>query len=288
MGWLANRLSSHEDILVLPGAYDALSARMITLACAEAVYCGGFAATASSTALPDLGLLGLTELASHYKTLSVASKGAPLIVDADTGHGGLLNVQRTVETLANAGVSAFHIEDQVSPKRCGHLDGKDVVSWDEARARVSVAVQTAEKFGMDVIARTDAIAVHGFENAIERGNMFFDCGAAAVFIDAPTTPAQIQAIPNRLNGPAVFNAAPTGVSENPRTTELERLGFRIVLHPIEGLMTAAAAAASCYTTLLRRDDPLEQPHLKFNELNQLLETSDFLSREREYSSVDTN
>lgn len=281
MGWLSERLAARRDLLVLPGAYDALSARLIALEEAEAVYCGGFAATASRYALPDLGLLGLSDLASHYENLAAASYGKPLIVDADTGHGGLLNVERTVAVLAAAGVTAFHIEDQVSPKRCGHLAGKSVEDRATAFARVRAAVAAAERYGMDVIARTDAIATLGIGEAVARGNGFLDLGAVAIFVDAPTSRAQIEVIPRRIAGPILFNAAPTQTGPLVDQYELVQMGYRIVIHPIEAMLAATTAARTAVRSLLGKTPPV--PALDFAAINRLLETEAFLDREKQYA-----
>lgn len=265
MNWLANRLASSADLLVLRGAYDPLSARLIAASGSEAIYCGGFAATAAQHALPDLGLLGLEDMVSIYARISASCPDLPLIVDGDAGHGGLLNVARMVDQFAKIGVDALHVEDQVSPKRCGHLAGKAVVDRQEALARVRTAVRNAEGKGIDIIARTDAIAVHGFDEAILRANAFLDEGAAAVFIDAPQTQDQIAAIPNRVQGPVLFNAAPTGGPIPPSDHDLAQLGYAIALHPIEALLAASSAVAG-HT-------------VGFAEINEILGTRDFLERE---------
>ena len=284
VGWLSERLAKQQDLLILPGAYDALSARLIALEGAEAVYCGGFAATASRYALPDLGLLGLSDLTAYYRSLAAACQGKALIVDADTGHGGLLNVERTVEALAAAGAAAFHIEDQVSPKRCGHLAGKSIDDRATAFSRVRTAVVAAERHGMDVIARTDAIAVSGLEEAVERGNRFLDLGAVAIFVDAPASRDQIEAIPRRIGGPVLFNAAPTGTGPVPDHHDLTEMGYRIVIHPIEAMLAAASAARKSVRSLL--GSASEPNALDFEEVNEVLETRTFLQREERYAQQD--
>lgn len=279
--WFFDRVRSDEGILVLNGAHDALSARLISRTDAEAVYCGGFAATAAQFALPDIGLLTQTEMVQLYTRMQAACDGKPMIVDADTGHGGLLNVERTVGLLARAGVVAFHIEDQIIPKRCGHLAGKDVVERKDAVARVRTAARCSERTGMGVIARTDAIAVHGFDEAIWRSNAFLDAGAAAVFIDAPEDFAQIKAIPTLVNGPIVFNAAPTGGPTPPQNMELQDLGYAVVLHPLKTIMAATKA--------ILREFPqggisnTSVPDCSFAHLNEILGTNEYLDREEKWS-----
>lgn len=277
MNWFSNRMQSGEGILVLPGAYDALSARLLARADTEAVYCGGFAATAAQYGLPDLGLLNLTDMASLYARMGAACNGKPLIVDADAGHGGLLNVERTVAVFASAGVSAFHIEDQVMPKRCGHLAGKDVVSRDEALGRVRTAVECSRALEIGVIARTDAIAVHGFDEAIWRANAFIKAGADAAFIDAPQDIDQISAIPQLIKGPVIFNAAPTGITAAPDDTTLQKMGFAAVLHPLAAIMAASEAIIARYPA--SNAPAVSTAKVTFALLNEILETDQFLDRE---------
>ncbi len=280
MTWFHDRLRSDEDILVLPGAHDALSARLLARAGSEAVYCGGFASTAAQYALPDLGLLSLTEMAEIYRRIKQASLGKPLIVDGDAGYGGLLNVERMVAAFASVGVDAFHIEDQVLPKRCGHLDGKDVVARDEAVARVQTAVACSAPYGMGVIARTDAIAVHGLDEALLRAHAFLEVGASAVFIDAPQTLDQIKVIPQDIHGPAIFNAAETGIVVPPTDAALTAMGYAAVLHPLATIMASAQAIMARFPKAGEPDAPLT-----FSKLNEVLGTHDYLARERQWAKA---
>jgi len=219
-------------------------------------------------------------MASLYARIGAACHGKPLIVDADAGHGGLLNVERTVGVFASVGVSAFHIEDQVMPKRCGHLAGKDVVSRDEAVARVRTAVACSSPRKVGVIARTDAIAVHGFDEAIWRANSFINAGADAAFIDAPQDMDQISAIPQLVKGPVIFNAAPTGITEAPNDMTLQRMGFAAVLHPLAAIMSASEAIIARYPASSAPADSAVK--VTFAVLNEILETDQFLDREQKW------
>lgn len=280
MNWFANRIGTSGNILVLHGAYDALSARLLSRADCEAVYCGGFAATAAQFALPDLGLLTQTEMVQMYTRMQTACGEKPFVVDADAGHGGLLNIERTIAMFAAAGVSALHIEDQVMPKRCGHLAGKDVVARDEAVARVRTAVRCSHGLGIDVIARTDAIAVHGVDEAIWRANAFIAAGATAAFIDAPQDLDQIMSIPTRVKGPVVFNAAPTGITPPPDDTALQKMGYAVVLHPLTTIMAAAGAIIGKFPS--NDDKKGAERDVSFARLNEILETSEYLDREERW------
>lgn len=264
--WLRRRLAK-DDLLMLPGIFDPLSAMIAARCGAEALYAGGFATTAAQHGLPDLGLLGLAEMAEIYGRIHNATRELPLVVDADAGHGGPLNVQRTIRALAAIGVSACHIEDQVSPKRCGHLAGKDVVDWGMAVARIAAAVEAGREVGVAIIARTDALAVHGFEEAIARARAFLAAGADAIFIDAPKTLEQIAAIPRLIGAPALFNAAATGVTPPLATADLVAMGYRIVIHPIEGLVQGANAISATISEMLGRQS---QPPIDFAALQIIL------------------
>lgn len=264
--WLRQRLKK-DDLLILPGVFDALSAKLTANSGAEALYAGGFATTATQYGLPDLGLLGLAEMIEIYRRIKNESFGLPLIVDADTGHGGLLNIQRTIRSLGEIGVDACHIEDQVNPKRCGHLAGKDVVDRNTAVVRVAAAVEAGRDFGVAIIARTDALAVHGFDEAIGRAQEFLAVGADAVFIDAPVTSEQIASIPRLIDGPALYNAAPTGIAPSFAPDELSAMGYRIVIHPIESLLQAVNAIAQSAAALMERPSPSK---IDFAELNNIL------------------
>lgn len=277
--WLRRRLAN-GDALTLPGVFDALSAMLAARCGAQALYAGGFAATAAQHGLPDLGLLGFAEMAEIYERIHNATQGLPLVVDADTGHGGLLNVQRTVCGLAAIGVSACHIEDQVSPKRCGHLAGKDVVDRETAVARVAAAVEAGQATGVGIIARTDALAVHDFDEAIVRAQAFLAVGADAIFIDAPKTREQIAAIPRLIDGPALFNAATTGVAPVISTADLAAMGYRIIIHPIQALVQAANAISATISEMLGLQS---HPPIDFTTLNVILGAQSALDTEARLS-----
>jgi 2-methylisocitrate lyase-like PEP mutase family enzyme len=273
--WLSERMLKSE-LLVLPGVYDGLSALITRERGAEAVYAGGFAATAANYGLPDLGLLGLTDMIDIYRRIKSACGPLPLVVDADTGHGGLLNVQRTVHSLASIGAAACHIEDQVSPKRCGHMAGKEVVDRGTAVARVSAAVEAATGTGLAIIARTDALASLGFDEAVVRAKAFLAAGATLAFVDAPQTTAQIGALPGLVGGPLLFNAAPTGVGPALEHSTLVAMGYRVVIHPIEALLASANAIQAALAALLNR---APAPGIDFRQINKILGAQNALDTE---------
>jgi len=236
MGWLADRLRVDRQ-LVLQGCFDALSARMVEAAGAEATYCSGFSICAAAFGLPDTGLLTATEMQSHFQRIRAVTS-LPMLVDADTGYGEAQNLERTIANLAGIGVTACHIEDQTFPKRCGHMVGNTVVDRFAATERIEAAIETGRRCGVDIIARTDALATHGLGEAIERANIFIARGAVAAFIDAPGCDDDLRSIIREVTGPIVFNAAPIGAYR--ASTEL-MAAFHVILHPIELLLHSFSA-----------------------------------------------
>lgn len=235
--WLRNRLLEPEPLLA-PGAYDAFSAKLIeATGWAEVVYCGGYAANASAYGLPDVGMTSLRDMMDVY-TRIVEAVSLPVIVDIDTGYGDPLNVTRSVEMLKRLNVAGAHIEDQVQPKRCGHVEGKQVVTPDEAGERVANAVQTAGDDGPVIIARTDALAVEGLDSVINRCKRFTAAGASAIFVDAITSLDELREVRLSTDLPLLFNTAPTGVS--PVLTPAQWKEFRVglVIFPVQLIMGA--------------------------------------------------
>src|SRR6266851_8100264 len=178
-------LLAQPDLLVAPGAYDALSARLIAQAGFQAVYMTGFGTAASVLGQPDVGLLTMSEMVSRASALATVTGDLPLIADADTGYGNPINVRRTIHEYERAGVAGLHIEDQVWPKKCGHMESKQVIPMDEMAQKVRAAVDARQDHDFVIIARTDANAVHGLEDALRRGKAYHKAGADVIFIEAP-------------------------------------------------------------------------------------------------------
>ncbi|MEV1291061.1 oxaloacetate decarboxylase [Pseudonocardia sp. NPDC049635] len=233
-------LDSGEPVLA-PGAYDALSARLVEQAGFDAVYMTGFGSTAGLLGRPDVGLLGGAEMAAHAARLADAVD-LPLIADADTGYGNPVNVIRTVRDYERAGVAALHLEDQVMPKRCGHMAGKQVVGPGEMTAKIRAAVDARTDPNLLIIARTDAAAVDGLDAAVDRAKRFADAGADLLFVEAPTSEAHIEQVASALRGhKLVFNWAEGGRTPPLSRERLAELGFALVLFPIGTLLAATAA-----------------------------------------------
>ena len=227
--------------VVAPGAYDALSARLAELAGFEAVYMTGFGASASLLGRPDIGLLGGGEMVDHARRL-VQAVDLPVIADADTGYGNPLNVIRTVREYEQAGVAALHLEDQATPKRCGHLAGKVLVPREDMVVKVRAAVAARRDGDLVLIARTDARAVEGLDAAIERASAYGDAGADLLFVEAPATLQEVERVASALSGHRlVFNWVEGGRTPPVALGRLAELGFGLVIFPI-GLLLAATGA----------------------------------------------
>ena len=212
------------------GAYDALTARLVERAGFPAVYVGGYALSATQLGLPDVGLLTMTEMLDAVRRICAATD-IPVIADGDTGYGNHVNTDRLVRELERAGAAGVHLEDQAFPKRCGHMDGKRLDSVQAMADKVAAAAAARTDPGFLIVARTDAIAVEGFEAALERAERFRQAGADVLFVEAPVSNEQIAAIPRRLRAPAWFNASWDGKSPLPRLAELDALGYRLVVYP---------------------------------------------------------
>lgn len=231
-------------MLIAPGAYDGLTAILVAQAGFPAVYMSG-AGTSVAHGYPDFGLLTETEMVANAARMARAV-AVPLVADADTGYGNELNVVRTVQDYERAGVAAIHIEDQVSPKRCGHLDDKEVVPAGDWIAKIRAAVASRRDPDFMIIARTDARAVLGFEEAVRRANEAMASGADMAFVEAPQTIEEIRAVPRLVNGPCLLNVVWGGKTPLLDLREAEQMGFRLAIVP--GLLFKAVIGA-CDTAL---------------------------------------
>ena len=236
-------LLSGPGLVQAPGAYDAHSARLIERAGFRVAYMTGFGASASRLGVPDTGLLSGKESTDHAAALAAALR-IPLVADANTGYGNVANVQRTVRTLARAGVAGVQIEDQEWPKRCGHTAGKRVVSRGEAAARIRAAVDARDRDGAGdivVVARTDARAVHGFDDALDRCRAFEDAGADVVFLEAPASEDEMERACAAVSRPMLVNVLEGGATPVLSPQAYEALGFRMAIYPLTLLYVVTAA-----------------------------------------------
>jgi 2-methylisocitrate lyase-like PEP mutase family enzyme len=265
-GATLRELLKRDEPVLAPGAFDALSARIIEATGFPAVYMTGFGTAASLLGRPDVGLLGMSEMVDNARRI-VQAVGVPVIADADTGYGNPLNVIRTIHEYEQAGVAALHIEDQVSPKKCGHMEGKQLIPAEDMQAKLRAAV-AARRSDLVLIARTDARAVEGFPSAIERAQRYRDAGADVIFFEAPQSEAEIETVAEKLTGvPLLFNWAEGGKTPPIGYARLKQLGFRIIIFPISALLAATQSIRWVMETIRRDGVPTSAlTHLpKFGE-----------------------
>jgi 2-methylisocitrate lyase-like PEP mutase family enzyme len=242
-----------QKLLTLPGVYDGITARLSEQAGFKSIYMTG-AGTSASMGYPDFGLLTMTEMVDRAATIARSVK-IPLIADADTGYGNELNVTRTVREFERAGAAGIHIEDQVSPKRCGHLDGKEIVSREEYFAKIRAAVSARGDRDFVIIARTDARAVIGFEEAVLRANEALQCGADVAFVEATQSREEVAAVPRLVNGPCLLNIVRGGKTPDLPLGLVEEMGYRIAILPSLLLSAAVDAFEQTLKSLMETNIP---------------------------------
>lgn len=235
------RLIGADRCVIVPGVADALAARLVALEGFEAVYMTGFGTSLTRLGMPDVGLLTATEMVDNAGRIVDAS-GLPVVADADTGYGNPINTRRTIRDYEKAGVAGVHIEDQVWPKRCGHLAGKRVIPTAEMVAKIKAACDARHDADFVIIARTDAIAVEGIESALERGARYREAGADMLFIEAPVGRAQVERVAYHFRGvPLLYNMAASGKTPDLSADELGALGFRLAIYPNWVILAAIPA-----------------------------------------------
>ena len=269
--------------VVAPGAYDGLSARLVERAGFPAVYASG-GAIARSTGIPDLGLLSMSEIVSRLETMADAVS-VPLIADADTGYGNALNAQQAVRAFQRAGIAGFHLEDQVFPKRCGHYDDKAIVPAREMVRKLKAVRDASLDDDFVLIARTDGLAVEGYGRTIERAHAYMDAGADVIFVEAPTSIAEIESIARDLPYPKLINMFHGGKTPLMPTARLGELGYALIIIPSD---TQRAAIGAMERTLeaIRRDGhsgALDGEMVSFREREAIIGTDDWLERDKTYA-----
>lgn len=269
-----------QGVLIAPGAYDALTARIATRAGAEAVYMTGFGVAGSHLGVPDIGIVSATEMTERVRALAAAAAPAPLIADGDNGHGGTANVERLVRAYEQAGAAAIQLEDQVLPKRCGHMDGKEVVTLEEGAAKVRAAARARTSGDFIIIARTDARSVVSMDEALRRAEAYLTAGADLLFVEAPQSEQELRLVADRFKGtPLVANMVEDGKTPMLSATELGSLGYRLVLFPISALLAAARTAERVYTGLLRGKPDATIDRVTFKGYNEIVGLDGYLKRD---------
>jgi len=276
---------TEPQILRVPGVYDAFGASMAEKAGIEALYVSGASIAYTQLGRPDIGLTTLTEVTDVVRRIT-ERVALPIIVDADTGFGNAMNVQRTVRVLERAGAAAIQLEDQTIPKRCGHLNGKTLVSADEMVGKLRAALDARQE--MLIMARTDAIAVEGLDAAMERAERYLDAGADILFVEAPTGTDALEAVAARFGGraPLLANMVEGGKTPDLTADQLQAMGFSLVIHP--GALVRAIARITTELFQAIHDHGSTQPvrdrMIDFDQLNALLGTADILADGARYDA----
>ena len=280
-----NKLLEKKGIIIAPGCYDALSAKIIESTGFECAYMTGFGSSATLLAKPDVGLLSMAEMISNARRI-VNAISIPLIADADNGYGNPLNVIRTVKEYEKSGVAAIHIEDQVTPKRCGHMEKKELIQAEEMIQKIKAAVDAREYTNFKIIARTDARAVLGLEEAIRRAKLYREAGADIIFVESPYSVDEFKIISNEINAPLLANMAEDGKSPMLSAKELEDLGYKIVIYPVGLLFAATKAMLSIAKEIKEKgsDREILNNMMSFKEFNDFIGLSEYNKMSEKYKT----
>jgi 2-methylisocitrate lyase-like PEP mutase family enzyme len=257
-------------IVRAPGAYDALSARLVEQAGFEAIYMTGFGATASRLGQPDIGLLSQTEMTTHARDM-VRAVGVPVIADADTGYGGPSNIARTVREYVQAGVAAIHLEDQAAPKRCGQMAGIRLMGAVESERRLRCALAARGSDPLLVIGRTDALPAVGIAEALDRAKRYQDAGVDLVFVDGIKTVAEVEAVARGLPGPKIVSIVDGNPSTALTVADLQAMGFAVVLYAVTALFAATRAVQQALATLHTDGTPRGVPTLPYADFTRVVD-----------------
>jgi 2-methylisocitrate lyase-like PEP mutase family enzyme len=286
---LLKRLLRREELLVAPGCFDGLSARLVEEAGFEAAYLSG-GAVARSMGIPDIGLVTMSETIERAAQVVSAVK-LPIIADADTGYGNAVNLVRTVREFERIGVAAIHVEDQITPKRCGHLDGKEVISLGEMEKKLEAALAARTDSDFCIIARTDTRGVHGFDDAIARARAFAKLGVDAIFVEAPQSEQELAEIPRRIpEVPLLVNVFKGGKTPMLPMKRLQEMGYRIAIYPSETQRAAIHAMRMTLATLKRdgTTESIDEALTTFEERDRVVGLDDWQKIERQYLAVETS
>lgn len=273
---------AQPDFIMMPACHDALSARLIEEAGYPVGFMSGFTVAAARLALPDTGLASFAEVLDSVRTICTAAPNLLLIADGDTGYGNAINAKRTVREFARAGAAGIMIEDQVSPKRCGHTRGKQVVSQAEARMRVRAAIDARVDGDIVIMARTDARAVHGFDDALERCKLFVDEGADIIFLEAPESVDEMRRFCTAIPRPCMANMVEGGATPILPPAELAALGYRIAVYPLVMLSAAITAMRQSLNALKPGATAAMPDHASFAEIKTLVGFDDYYRDEERY------
>ena len=281
---LKERLEKKDEIIILPGVYDALSARIAQNVGFNAAFQTGYGTSATLLGMPDFGFLNAGETIDNARRI-INSVDIPILVDIDTGYGNPLNVWRTVTDLEKLGAGGIFLEDQVWPKRCGHMKGKSVISKEDYVQKLKAAIDARKSKDFIIVARTDSLAQYGIDEAIERGKEFQKIGADVIFIEAPKTLEEMKKITAEIDAPLLANMIEEGVTPNLPAKDLEKLGFRMVVFPLSALYSSTYAIKNVFLSLQKTGmtKNLKKKMITFKEFNDFVNLPKYNQLEKKYS-----
>ena len=282
---LREQIEDNKNIVTLPGVFDALSARVAEHVGFEAIFQTGYASAASLLGMPDFGFLNAGETVDNAHRIIRAVK-VPVLVDVDTGYGNPLNVWRMVHDIEALGGGGIFLEDQVWPKRCGHMTGKNVISKHDYIQKLRAALDARKSKDFIIVARTDARAPLGLEEAIERGKIYRKAGADVIFVEAPRSIEELKKIADEIDAPLLANMIENGVTPNLSARQLSKIGFRMVVFPLSGLYAATFAIKEAFVELKRTGITKEvsKKMITFNEFNKFVDLHRYINLENRYAS----
>ena len=280
---ITSLLKDKESFLTLPGVFDALSARIAEKIGYQAIFQTGYGSAATLLGMPDFGLLNAGETIDNAKRI-IKSVSIPVIIDIDTGYGNPLNVWRMVRDLEGMGAGGVFLEDQVWPKRCGHMTGKEVIAKEHYKAKLRAALDARKSEEFVIVARTDARATLGLSEAIDRGKEYYETGADVIFVEAPRTLEELEEIPTKIDAPLVANMIERGITPNLTSNQLKEIGYKIAVFPLSGLYSAAFAMHEVFTELKNTGSTkkCQEKMVTFDDFNKLVGLSEYMSLAKKY------
>ncbi|HYY67677.1 MAG TPA: isocitrate lyase/PEP mutase family protein [Nitrososphaeraceae archaeon] len=281
---LKSLLDNKKEFLTLPGVFDALSARIAEKIGYPAIFQTGYGSAAALLGMPDFGLLNAGETIDNARRI-IKSVSIPVIVDIDTGYGNPLNVRRMVQDLEDLGAGGIFLEDQVWPKRCGHMTGKDVIPTKEYISKLRAATDARRSKEFVIVARTDARATLGLSEAIQRGIEYYRSGADVIFVEAPLTMKELREIPSKIDAPLVANMIEQGITPNLSAQELKKMGYKIAVFPLSGLYSATFALRYVFTELMQTGSTKRSQRrmVTFDDFNRLVGLSEYMGLAKKYA-----
>jgi 2,3-dimethylmalate lyase len=281
---LRHQIRSRDRIIVMPGVFDALSARIAQHVRFDAMFQTGYGSSASLLGMPDFGFLNAGETVDNARRI-IRAVDLPVIVDADTGYGNPLSVWRLVRDLESMGAAGIFLEDQVWPKRCGHMQGKSIIPTNDYMLKLEAALDARKSKDFIIVARTDARASRGLDEAIHRGKTYFKAGADVIFIEAPTSIKELSRIANEIDAPLVANMIEEGVTPTLSAQQLFQMGYNVALFPLSALYAATYAIVKVFSELKKTGttEHGREMMVTFNEFNKLVDLQRYMELEKRYA-----